>query len=127
MLSENYFKPIYMKDPRVIHRSSDEPENVWTFHIPTFKVEDDGLKDGEGQFIFLCRGNKTDPSAPRQEGVFTETLLQVCKEYLEGVNKGDLASRETSMAITKIDEALMWIQKRADDRKRRDVQGTYKP
>jgi hypothetical protein len=116
-----------MKDPRIITRSSDEPENVWVFNIPTYKVEDDGLKDGEGQFIYLCRGNKADPTAPRQEGVFTETLLQVCKEYLEGVNKGDLASRETSMAITKIDEALMWIQKRADDRKRRDVQGTYKP
>jgi len=37
-----------------------------------------------------------------------------------------MASRETSMAITKLDEALMWIDKRAQDRALRGVQGTYK-
>ena len=116
--------PDQMNNPRVI--STNGPENVWSFYVPTFLVTNDGLVDGAGLIIDLCRGNKADEEAHRQEGVFTETLLQVCKQYLEGVNKGELASRDTSMAITKIDEALMWIQKRADDRKLREVQGTYK-
>lgn len=112
-----------MKDPRII---SHAPEDFWVFEVPTYKVTNDGIEDGAGIKIVLCRGNKLDENnPPRQEGLFTETLLQVCKEYLEGVNKGELASRDTSVAITKIDEALMWIQKRADDRKRMDVQGTY--
>jgi hypothetical protein len=33
-------------------------------------------------------------------------------------------SRETSIAITKCDEALMWLEKRTADRKKRAVEGT---
>lgn len=96
-----------------------------TYEIPTFKVTNDGLEDGEGAIISFCKGDKSNPETFRQEGFFTETLIQVAKQYLESVNKGEMATRETSMVITKLDEALMWIQKRADDRKLRNVQGTY--
>lgn len=96
-----------------------------TYNVPTFKVTNEGLEDGAGTQIVFCKGNKEDESALRQEGFFTETLIQTAKQYLESVNVGPLASRETSMVITKLDEALMWIQKRADDRKLRGVQGTY--
>lgn len=114
-----------MKHPKLI--STNAPNNFWEFHVPTYKVTNEGIEDGEGSVIRLCRGDKADESKPRQEGMFTETLLQVCKQYLEGVNVGPLASRDTSVAITKIDEALLWIGKRAEDRKIREVQGTYKP
>lgn len=111
-----------MKNPKVIVAVVPGA----TYKVPTFKVEDSGIADGDGIDIVFCKGNKEDPTALRQEGVFTETLLQTAKEYLENVNVGSLASRETSMAITKIDEALMWLNKRAEDRKLREVQGTYK-
>lgn len=111
-----------MKDPKIIQKHDIEASG---FTVPTYKVTDEGIEDGAGIVILLCKGNKANPTVFRQEGVFTETLLQVCLEYLTSVNKGDLASRETSMAITKIDEALLWIGKRAEDRKRREVQGTY--
>jgi hypothetical protein len=98
-----------------------------TYEIPTYKVTNEGMVDGEGTTITFCKGNKEDEQVLRQEGVFTETLLKVCKSYLESVNVGAMASRETSMCITKLDEALMWLNKRAEDRKQREVQGTYKP
>lgn len=112
-----------MKDPKII--STNGPDNLWSWLIPSYRVTNNGIEDADEIILDLCRGNKMDEEAPRQDGVFTETLLQVCKQYLEGVNVGQMATRETSMAITKIDEALMWIQKRADDRKRREVQATY--
>lgn len=96
-----------------------------TYKVPTYKVDDDGIIDGSGIEIIFCKGNKQDPSVLRQEGVFTETLLQTAKQYLEFVNVGEMSTRETSTAITKIDEALMWLNKRAEDRKLREVQGTY--
>lgn len=96
-----------------------------TYDIPTYKVTNEGMEDGKGLRLIFCKGNKEDETVLRQEGVFTETLLQVAKEYLETVNVGEMASRETSMAITKIDEALLWILKRSEDRKLRGVQGTY--
>lgn len=97
-----------------------------TYKVPTYLVTNEGIQDGSGIEIVFCKGNKEDSAILRQEGVFTETLIQTAKQYLESVNVGPIASRETSMVITKLDEALMWINKRAEDRKLRGVQVTYK-
>lgn len=110
-----------MKNPKVI----EVVQEGAIFKIPTYRVTNDGMVDGEGTHITFCKGNREDESVFRQEGVFTETLIQAAKQYLETVNKGEMATRETSMAITKLDEALMWINKRAEDRQNRGVQGTY--
>ena len=96
-----------------------------TYKVPTYKVTNEGIENGDGIEIVFCKGNKEDESVLRQEGVFTETLIQTAKQYLESVNVGEMATRETAMVITKLDEALMWIAKRAEDRKLRGVQGTY--
>lgn len=110
-----------MKNPQII-----EPVVPGaTYDLPTYKVTNQGLEDGKGLRLIFCKGNKEDESVFRQEGVFTETLIKVAKEYLEEVNKGEMATRETSMAITKLDEALLWIDKRSRDRQLRQVQGTY--
>jgi len=112
-----------MKNPRILETVIEGA----TYKVPTFKVTNEGMTDGDGIDIVFCKGNKEDESVLRQEGVFTETLIQVAKKYLESVNVGQMATRETSMVITKLDEALMWISKRTEDRKLREVQGTYKP
>lgn len=110
-----------MKNPKVIQPIIDGA----TYYVPTYKVTNEGVADGDGIDIVFCKGNKEDESILRQEGVFTETLIKTCKTYLEAVNVGEMATRETSMVITKLDEALMWIAKRAEDRALRGVQGTY--
>jgi hypothetical protein len=97
-----------------------------TYKVPTYKITNEGIKDGDGIEIKFCKGNKEDDSLLRQEGYFTETLIQVAKQFLEDSNLPPFSCRENSMAITKLDEALMWINKRAEDRKARDVQATYR-
>jgi hypothetical protein len=111
-----------MKNPKII--TTIQPGA--TVKLPTYIVTEEGIVDGDGVELKFCKGDKSNPEVFRQEGVFTETILQAAKEYLESVNKGELSTRETSTAITKIDEALMWLNKRAEDRKLREVQGTYK-
>lgn len=115
-----------MKDPKEINQPNG-PDDVWTFELPTYRITNAGIEDGEPVIIKLARGNKDDESAPRQEGVFTESLLEMCVQYLTAVNKPPLNNRDTSIAITHIEDALLRIQKRADDRRRRAVQGSYKP
>ena len=110
-----------MNNPRIVETVISGA----TYKIPTYKVSNEGIEDGAGIEIVFCKGNKEDETVLRQEGVFTETLIQTAKQYLEAVNVGDMATRETSMVITKLDEALMWIAKRSEDRKLRGVQGTY--
>lgn len=96
-----------------------------TYEVPTYVVTNEGLQDGSGFKIQFCKGNKDDETVFRQEGFFTETMLETCAKYLRDVNVGELANREAAIAITKIEEALLWLGKRAEDRKRRGVQGTY--
>jgi hypothetical protein len=97
-----------------------------TYELPIYEVTNEGLVDAGFEKIEFCKGNKEDESIPRQKGKFTESIISVAKRYLEENNVGDLSSRETSMAITKLDEALMWLGKRAEDRALRGVQGTYR-
>lgn len=110
-----------MKNPKIVQPLHEGA----TYALPTYKVIDGQMTDGEGMHLKFCKGDKSNSSIFRQEGVFTETLIQVSKQYLESVNKGEMATRETSMAITKLDEALMWIDKRRQDRELRGVAETY--
>lgn len=110
-----------MKNPQAI----EVIEPKATYLIPTFKVTNEGMVDGDGFLLKFCKGNKEDENVLRQEGFFTETVIAAAKKYLEENNVGELATRETSMVITKLDEALLWIGKRAADRAARGVQGTY--
>ena len=110
-----------MKNPKIIETIIEGT----TYLVPKYRITSQGVEDAGDIEIYFCKGNKDDNNVPRQEGLFTETLIQVAKQYLESVNVGEMATRETSMVITKLDEALMWINKRSEDRKLRGVQATY--
>lgn len=38
-----------------------------TYKVPTFKVTNEGIQDGDGTEIVFCKGNKQDESTLRQE------------------------------------------------------------
>lgn len=64
-------------------------------------------------------------------GAFVETVIAIAKqriEYYQGTKDkpSKFACRENAMAITKLDEALMWLNKRTLDRENREVEGTHK-
>lgn len=81
-----------------------------SYQVPIYQVSDEGLKTCNLVYLDFCKGNKEDSTIHRQVGFLSETLIAASKLYLEENNVGDLASRETSMVITKLDEALMWLQ-----------------
>lgn len=56
-------------------------------------------------------------------GCQVDTIIEAAKVILEGLNK-QLPCRENSVAITKLDEALLWLMKRRHDRHIRGVEGT---
>ena len=58
------------------------------------------------------------------DGTTNEEVLEVLINRLQ-VLSAKLPSRETSIAITKLEEALMWLNKRTNDRLKRGVEGTY--
>lgn len=58
-------------------------------------------------------------------GITSEALLAVLIHRTNVLNKR-FSCRENALAITKLEEALMWFNKRTADRKARDVEGLEK-
>ncbi len=58
-------------------------------------------------------------------GVNNEDLLNMVAARLRGFQASEFCCRENAMALTKIEEALMWLRKRTIARVRRGVEGTH--
>ncbi len=56
-------------------------------------------------------------------GCQVDTVIEAAKTIIEGLNK-QFPSRENALAITKLDEALHWLEARTKNRTARGVEGT---
>jgi len=56
-------------------------------------------------------------------GCQVDALIEAAKAILDGLNK-HFPCRENACAITKLDEALHWLEHRTKDRVKRQVEGT---
>lgn len=56
-------------------------------------------------------------------GCHNEDLIAIVIDRLQGFQSGEFACRENALAITKLEEALMWLNKRTNDRIKRGVEG----
>ena len=90
----------------LIYPSDCEPE---TMELPLAVVE-------------FQKGPRNDHDA--RHGVLDSDLLEIVRDRLKAFQTGEYATRENACAITHIEEALMWMNKRAEDRAERGVLGT---
>lgn len=65
-------------------------------------------------------GIRKEPS-----GAFVEGVINAAIGRLEFYNEGKFKCRENSLAITKLQEALHWLNARTADREKRGVEGTH--
>lgn len=56
-------------------------------------------------------------------GCQVDTMIAAALEIIRGLNK-NFPCRENSLAITKLEESLMWLRARKHDRVSRGVEGT---
>jgi hypothetical protein len=59
------------------------------------------------------------------DGTTNEELLEVLIDRIKFLNS-KFACKENDEALTKLEEALMWLEKRTADRKKRGVEGSNK-
>lgn len=57
-------------------------------------------------------------------GVLDTDLLEIVRHRLQCFQQGEFATRENAIALTHIEEALLWMNKRVEDRIERNVLGT---
>lgn len=96
-------------------------EKVYNFHAPhNFEVRD---KNGEvlGEIHFQ--------EGPIKEngvnGVMNEDLIAMVITRLEHFQQTEFRCKENAMAITKLEETLLWLRKRTMGREARAVEGTH--
>lgn len=58
-------------------------------------------------------------------GVCNEDLIAMVITRLEHFQKSEYACRDNAIAITKLEEAMLWLRKRAMAREKRGVEGTH--
>ena len=58
-------------------------------------------------------------------GVCDEDLLIMVVRRLEGFQNSEFKCRENALALTHIEEALLWLRKRTMGRENRGVEGTH--
>ena len=107
-----------------VYRDGD-PGPGGAYHEYDIYAADDDPENGNPLIVIqFQKGPRNDPDARR--GVLDGDLLEIVRDRLRAFQDGPFATRENACALTHIEEALMWMNKRAEDRAERGVLGTYK-
>ena len=75
----------------------------------------------------LLQFQKGPVSEAGLNGITNEALIAIVLDRLRRFQSGDFKCRENAVAITKLEEGLMWLHKRTLDRVRRGVEGKSEP
>lgn len=120
-------------------RQFETIEQGTTYGLPKYRVvdgvgikevfiknEDDEQPINVCQTITFVRGDRTDNGTviPRVDGILHEQLLAMMITDLQ-YKSSLVPSTETALAITKLQEALFWLEERVRGRETRGVLGTY--
>lgn len=93
-----------------------------------YELENFENKEDDGQIIqFIQKEPIVEGSTELRtvmDGTTNEDLLTVLIDRMNYLNK-KFPCRENSIAITHIETALLWLEKRTTDRKKRNVEGKH--
>lgn len=95
---------------RVSGSDGPDPESPDAFSVARIQFQD---------------GHRNDPNAT--PGIIDTVLVAIVLDRLRAFQEGDFKCRENALAITKLEEGLMWMQARTRERAKRGALGTYKP
>lgn len=100
----------------------DEKGNGGANHI--YDIKWDAYNNGyiSTQRIMFQNGPRKETSS--EHGVLDTDLLEIVRHRLQSFQQGEFATRENAIALTHIEEALLWMNKRVEDRIEKGVLGT---
>ncbi|OSA84097.1 ABC transporter ATPase [Clostridium botulinum] len=85
-------------------------------------VSDTGLMEPKETIVqFQCGPRKEENS---KHGVIDGDLLEIVRDRLQAFQAGPFASEYNAHALKHIEKALMWLNRRVEDRIERNVLGT---
>jgi len=123
---------VFEGDGAVNRTINDHKVNPANDKITIAVVDEPGAGGANHEYDMALPGGKTTrisfQNGPIAEagvnGVTQEALLAICADRLRSFQAGPFASRYNAIALTKIEEAMLWLHKRTLDRMQRGVEGT---
>lgn len=88
-----------------------------------------GYVRGVGMNINWQNGPMVDPATGErleQNGAFVEGMLEATLQRIEHYQTSKFRCRENALAITKIEEAIGWLQRRTSRRTKQGTEGTHR-
>ena len=82
---------------------------------------DDRIEKTAADIQFQCGPRKEFDSI---HGVLDTDLLEIVRDRLKGFQSGEFATEYNARALEHIEDALMWMNRRVEDRIERNVLGT---
>ena len=92
----------------IVHPFGDDPRDTGEHDCLTIIQFQNGPRDDENS----------------NSGVVDTDLLEIVRDRLTAFQSGDYACNENANALRHIEEALLWLNKRVEDRAERGVLGT---
>lgn len=65
-------------------------------------------------------GDRKEPN-----GAFVETVIDVCRRRIQFYQDSKFACKENAIALTKLEEALLWLNSRTSRREKSETEGTH--
>lgn len=118
LLTQNY--------TMVIHEQPFKFNAPHHFKVIVAHPETEGDHKGQNRVVGIVDFQEGPIKENGVNGVANEDLLGMVLCRLENFQKSEYKCRENACAITKIEEALMWLRKRTNSRVKRGVEGTSK-
>lgn len=87
-----------------------------------YSLFDDSCSIGGGIALQFQNGS---PEEVRINGITNEALMAIIIDRMQGFQAGPYACRENAIALTHMETALMWLEKRTIEREGRGVEGKY--
>ena len=92
----------------------------------TYELSNFEKKDEQGQILQFIHKEPIEEGSTElktiSDGTTNEELIEVLIDRLNHL-QSKFPCRENAIAITKLDESLMWLNKRTADRLKRNVEG----
>jgi hypothetical protein len=101
--------------------TADDRDESGGSHFYTATVSEGGLEKWSCPLPPFQKGPLKETGL---NGISDEVLLAIVIDRLEGFQTGPFKSRHNALAITNLEQGLMWLQKRTADRQNRGVEGT---
>ena len=118
LLTQNY--------TMIIHEANYKFNAPHHFRVIAAQPDKDGEHKGQNRIVGIVNFQEGPIKENGVNGVANEDLLGMVLCRLEGFQNSEYKCRENAVAITKIEEALMWLRKRTNSRVKRGVEGTSK-